>query len=149
MEKEDFWQAKEACDTRAMADFLVEKKENLLAEDVPINAEIIMEMLRMRGMHVEHAENGRIAVEMFAESDSGYYDVILMDMRMPEMGGLEATGAIRALDHPDAKTVPIIALSANAFDEDVEKSLQAGLNAHLSKPVEPDVLYDALETFIR
>ena len=121
----------------------------LLAEDVPINAEIIMEMLRMRGMNVEHAENGRIAVEMFAESDSGYYDVILMDMRMPEMGGLEATGAIRALDHPDAKTVPIIALSANAFDEDVEKSLQAGLNAHLSKPVEPDVLYDALETFIR
>ena len=72
-----------------------------------------------------------------------------MDMRMPEMDGLEATMAIRALDREDAKDVPIIALTANAFDEDVQKSLQAGLNAHLSKPVEPDILFETLEGLIR
>ena len=79
----------------------------------------------------------------------GYYDAILMDMRMPEMDGLEATRAIRALDRPDAGTIPIIALTANAFDEDVQRSMQAGLNAHLSKPVEPDVLFKTLENLIR
>ena len=71
-----------------------------------------------------------------------------MDMRMPEMTGLEATVAIRAMDRADAKTIPIIALTANAFDEDVQRSLQAGLNAHLSKPVNPDVLFETLETMI-
>ena len=71
-----------------------------------------------------------------------------MDMRMPEMDGLEATRRIRALDRPDAKTIPIIALTANAFDEDVQRSLQAGLNAHLSKPVEPDDLFETLESLI-
>ena len=79
----------------------------------------------------------------------GYYDAILMDMRMPEMDGLEATRAIRALDRPDAGTIPIIALTANAFDEDVQRSMQAGLNAHLSKPVEPDVLFKTLENLLR
>ena len=68
-----------------------------------------------------------------------------MDMRMPEMDGLEATAAIRKLDRPDAKKIPIIALTANAFDEDVQRSLQAGLNAHLSKPVKPDILFETLE----
>ena len=72
-----------------------------------------------------------------------------MDMRMPEMDGLEATTRIRAMDRPDAKTIPIIALTANAFDEDVQRSLQAGLNAHLTKPVEPDNLYAALESLIK
>ncbi|MBQ9497173.1 MAG: response regulator, partial [Selenomonadaceae bacterium] len=77
------------------------------------------------------------------------YAAILMDMRMPEMDGLEATQRIRALPRPDAKTIPIIALTANAFDEDVQRSLQAGLNAHLSKPVEPDVLFETLENMIK
>jgi CheY-like chemotaxis protein len=72
-----------------------------------------------------------------------------MDMRMPEMDGLEATKAIRALPREDAETIPIIALTANVFDEDVQRSMQAGLNAHLSKPVQPDVLYETLETMIR
>ena len=71
-----------------------------------------------------------------------------MDRRMPEMDGLEATKTIRAMDRPDAKTIPIIALTANAFDEDVQRSMQAGLNAHLSKPVQPDVLYETLENLI-
>ena len=121
----------------------------LLAEDVMINAEIMMMVLSMRGMKVDHAENGKIAVEMFAEHESGYYDAILMDMRMPEMDGLEATKTIRDLPRADAGTIPIIALTANAFDEDVQRSMQAGLNAHLSKPVEPGQLFETLESLIR
>ncbi len=121
----------------------------LLAEDVPINAEIMMMVLQAREMEADLAENGRIAVEMFSSHEPGWYDAILMDMRMPEMDGLEATRVIRAMDRPDAGTIPIIALTANAFDEDVQRSLQAGLNAHLSKPVEPDNLYETLESLIR
>ena len=121
----------------------------LLAEDMPVNAEIMMMVLAMREMEVEHAENGRIAVEMFRSREEGYYDAVLMDMRMPEMDGLEATKAIRALDRQDAKTIPIIALTANAFDEDVQRSMQAGLDAHLSKPVEPSLLFETLESLIR
>jgi CheY-like chemotaxis protein len=85
---------------------------------------------------------------MFAKSDENYYDAILMDIRMPEMDGLEATRAIRALDRSDARTVPIVAMTANAFDEDVQRSLQVGMNAHLSKPVEPEHLYQTLEELI-
>ena len=121
----------------------------LLAEDMPINAEIMMELLGMRDMRVDHAENGQIVLEMFANSAENYYDAVLMDVRMPVMTGLEATVAIRALDRPDAKTVPIIAMTANAFDEDVQRSLQAGMNAHLSKPVEPEHLYETLEILIK
>ena len=121
----------------------------LLAEDMPVNAEIMMMLLSMREMDVDLAQNGREAVEKFAASQSGSYDAILMDMRMPEMDGLEATRIIRSMDHPDAKNIPIIALTANAFDEDVQRSMQAGLNAHLSKPVEPDALFDTLESLIR
>ena len=121
----------------------------LLAEDVMVNAEIMMMVLSMREMEVEHAENGRIAVDMFSGHEEGYYDAILMDMRMPEMDGLEATVRIRALDREDAKTIPIIALTANAFDEDVQRSMQAGLNAHLSKPVESELLFETLENLIK
>ena len=121
----------------------------LLAEDVEVNAMIIIELMKMKEVEVEHAENGKVAVEMFAAHEPGYYSAVLMDMRMPEMDGLEATAAIRAMDRPDAKEIPIIALTANAFDEDVQKSLQAGLSAHLSKPVEPDNLFDTLETLIK
>ncbi|MBE5996836.1 MAG: response regulator [Lachnospiraceae bacterium] len=124
-------------------------KRILLAEDVMINAEIIVMILNMREMQVEHAENGRIAVEMFESHPAGYYDAILMDMRMPEMDGLTAAQKIRAMDREDSKEIPIIALTANAFDEDVQRSLQAGLNAHLSKPVEPENLYYTLESLIR
>lgn len=121
----------------------------LLAEDVKVNAEIMIMVLGMREMEADLAENGRIAVEKFAEHEIGYYDAVLMDMRMPEMDGLEATKAIRAMDRSDAKEIPIIALTANAFDEDVQRSLQAGLNAHLSKPVQPEALYETLENLIR
>ena len=120
----------------------------LLAEDVPVNAEIMDMVLSMREMIVDVAENGRIAVDLFESHPEGYYDAILMDMRMPEMDGLEATKVIRASSHADAESIPIIALTANAFDEDVQRSMQAGLNAHLSKPVEPDALFDTLESLI-
>ena len=120
----------------------------LMAEDVAVNAEILEMILLMREMLVDHAVNGREAVELFSEHPEGYYDAILMDMRMPEMDGLTATAVIREMDRPDAAVIPIIALTANAFDEDVQRSLQAGLNAHLSKPVQPDVLFETLESLI-
>ena len=123
-------------------------KRILLAEDMPINAEIMMEVLTMRNMTVNHAENGAIAVEMFSQSPENTYDAILMDVRMPVLDGLGATEAIRAMNRPDAQSIPIIALTANAFDEDVQRSLQAGMNAHLSKPVEPERLYETLERLI-
>lgn len=121
----------------------------LLAEDMPVNAEIMVMVLGMREIEAEIAENGRIALDMYSSHPAGYYDAILMDMRMPEMDGLEATRRIRATEKEDAKTIPIIALTANAFDEDVQRSLQAGLNAHLSKPVEPDALFETLESLIK
>ena len=120
----------------------------LLAEDILINAEIMKELLTVKDAIVDHAVNGQIALDMFAKSDENFYDAILMDIRMPEMDGLEATRAIRALDRSDSRKVPIVAMTANAFDEDVQRSLQVGMNAHLSKPVEPEHLYQTLEELI-
>jgi CheY-like chemotaxis protein len=113
-----------------------------------INAEIMIDVLEMEGVEADHARNGNMAVEMFAKSGIGSYAAILMDVRMPEMDGLEATATIRALDREDAKRIPIIALTANAFDEDVQRSLQAGMNAHLTKPIEPNILYQVLGELI-
>ncbi|WP_366509121.1 response regulator [Ruminococcus sp.] len=121
----------------------------LLAEDVQINAEIMTMVLAMREITCDHVHNGREAIDKFIASNAGYYDAILMDIRMPEMDGLEATTIIRDLDRSDAKTIPIIALTANAFDEDVQLSLQAGMNAHLSKPIDNDALFSALEALIK
>ncbi|MBR4903508.1 MAG: response regulator [Selenomonadaceae bacterium] len=126
----------------------LEGRTILVAEDMPVNAEIMMMILEMRGMISDHAENGKIAVEKFAASPPGFYDAVLMDIRMPVMDGLEATAAIRELNHPDAKTVPIIAMTANAFDEDVQRSLKAGMNAHLTKPADPEQLYKTLQELI-
>ena len=124
-------------------------KRILLAEDVTINAEIMKMLLATRETEVELAENGQVAVDMFTSNEAGYYDAILMDMRMPVMDGLEATRVIRNSGKADAKSIPIIALTANAFDEDVQRSMQAGLNAHLSKPVEPETLFNTLESLIK
>ena len=126
----------------------LEGRRVLLAEDVVINAEIITMILNMREMEVDLAENGQAAVDLYAAHEPGYYAAILMDMRMPVMDGLEAARVIRSMDKEDAKTIPMIALTANAFDEDVQRSMQAGLNAHLSKPVEPEALYETLEKLI-
>ena len=109
-----------------------------------MNAEVLADLLSLEDMTSEWAENGQRAVEMLAESAPGHFDAILMDMRMPVMDGLTATREIRKLDHPDAKAIPIIALSANAFEEDVKQCLAAGMNAHLSKPVDIDLLKETL-----
>ena len=121
----------------------------LVVEDMEINAEILMSLLEMEEIRSERAENGQVAVDMFSEHPVGYYDAILMDVRMPVMDGLEATRTIRSLNRPDAKSIPIIAMTANAFNEDVQQSLQAGMNAHLSKPVEPERLYETLGQALR
>jgi CheY-like chemotaxis protein len=126
----------------------LEGRHILLAEDMEINAEIMTEVLSMRKIETDLAVNGKEAVHLYESKPEGYYDAILMDMRMPEMDGLEATRTIRASGRQDSETIPIIALTANAFDEDVQQSLQAGLDAHLSKPVEPDVLFETLEKLI-
>ena len=126
----------------------LEGRRILLAEDMEVNADIMMDILSLRDAEADHAENGKLALDMFAESAPGTYSAILMDVRMPVMDGLEAAAAIRALDRPDAKRIPIIALTANAFDEDVQRSLQAGMNAHLSKPVDSEHLYQTLEELI-
>ena len=120
----------------------------LIAEDVEQNAEILIDLLEIEDMEAEHAENGAIAVRMFSDHPAGYYDAILMDMRMPVMDGLTAARAIRALPRDDAAQIPIIAMTANVFDEDVESTLKAGMNAHLGKPVEPELLYETLARLI-
>ena len=117
----------------------------LIAEDVDANAEILADILELEEIISERAENGQLAVGMFNASEEGYYDAILMDVRMPVMDGLSATKTIRSLDREDAKQIPIIAMTANVFDEDVELSLNAGMNAHLSKPVEPEKIFSELK----
>ncbi|MEG2116129.1 MAG: response regulator [Clostridia bacterium] len=128
--------------------FNFEGKRVLLAEDHPLNVEIATKLLTRKGFVVEHAENGLRALEMFTKSEVGYYDAILMDIRMPQMDGLQSTYSIRNWSKADAKTIPIIAMTANAFEDDIEKSRRAGMNAHLAKPIEPRVLYETLYKFI-
>ena len=123
-------------------------KRVLVAEDNAINAEIAKKLLEGRHFTVEVAPNGLKAMEMFVKNPVHYYDVILMDVRMPVMDGLQATSNIRRWDKEDARTIPIVAMTANAFDEDVEKSRAAGMNAHLSKPIEPELLYRTLYRII-
>jgi CheY-like chemotaxis protein len=120
----------------------------LVVEDNQINAEIAKNLLESRHCTVELAPNGLKAMELYIQNPAGYYDAVLMDIRMPLMDGLQATINIRHWSKEDAKTIPIIAMTANAFDEDVEKSRAAGMNAHLSKPIEPNNLYAVLERLI-
>ena len=124
-----------------------EGKRVLLAEDIMVNAEIMVTILEMKGIKTDVAENGRIAVELFTSHEPGYYSAIFMDMMMPELNGLEATKKIRNSGRDDAAAIPIIALTANAFDDDIQKSLEAGLNDHLSKPIDMDMLNRILDKY--
>ena len=121
----------------------------LVAEDNELNMEILTCMLEDQGCVVRGVANGRACVDAFAASGEGEYGLILMDVMMPVMDGLEAARAIRALDRPDAATVPIVAASANAFDEDIKRSLSAGMNAHISKPIEMPTLVRTLAEVLR
>ena len=127
---------------------VLKNKRVLLCEDNQVNALIVRRLLDKWGVTLEVAENGRIGLDMFASSAPGYYHAILMDIRMPEMNGLDATRAIRALERPDAAAVPIIAMTANAYDTDVTNCLEAGMNAHMSKPVQPARLCELLAQYV-
>jgi CheY-like chemotaxis protein len=119
----------------------------LLVEDNELNMEIAEEILEDEGLIITEAENGQIAVDKFAASEPGDFDVILMDVMMPVMNGYEATKAIRHLNRPDAETIPIIAMTANAYKEDVEHAMEAGMNAHIAKPVKVELLLSVLEHY--
>ncbi|MBR6217760.1 MAG: response regulator, partial [Eubacterium sp.] len=108
----------------------------LIAEDFDVNWEVISALLGMYGINTERAENGRICVEKIKSAAEGSYDLIFMDIQMPEMNGLDATKNIRALDDPWASSIPIIAMTADAFSENVTECLNAGMNGHISKPVD-------------
>jgi signal transduction histidine kinase/ActR/RegA family two-component response regulator len=119
----------------------------LLVEDNELNMEIAKEVLESEGIIVTCAENGQAALDIYEASECGAFDAILMDLMMPVMDGLTATKKIRELDKPDSKIIPIIAMTANAFEEDMQKTKEAGMNAHLSKPIQIDVLYSTLAKF--
>ncbi|WP_195984190.1 response regulator [Clostridium sp. D33t1_170424_F3] len=132
----------------AAIDYNFTGKRVLLVEDNQINTEVAMALLQSKGFEVETAGNGLRALEVFSKSSEGYYNAILMDIRMPLMDGLTAAMNIRHLSNTDAGAIPIIAMTANAFDDDIEKSKAAGMNAHLAKPIEPDRLFQTLYDFI-
>lgn len=124
-----------------------EGRRLLLVEDNELNMDIAVELLKMAGAEIDCAVNGREAVEQFAASPIGYYDAILMDVQMPVMDGYTATRSIRAGRHPDAETIPIIAMTANTFIEDIDAAYAAGMNGHIAKPVDIKTLYQTIEEF--
>jgi signal transduction histidine kinase/transcriptional regulator with XRE-family HTH domain/ActR/RegA family two-component response regulator len=121
----------------------------LMAEDHPMNIMVAKRLLESRGMIVTVAENGKLAVDIFRKSREGFFDAILMDIRMPVMDGLDAARAIRSMKRSDSRTIPIIAMTANAMDEDRKNTKDAGMNAHLAKPFQPMQMYQILEELIR
>ena len=138
-----------AKETAADPDTDLAGRRVLIVEDLPDNAEIVADLLELEDMETERAENGKIALDMFSASPPGYYDAILMDLRMPVMDGLTAAREIRKLPRPDAGTVPIIALTANTLQSDLQSTAEAGMNAHLAKPTDADTLYAVLRRYIR
>lgn len=123
-------------------------KKILLVEDNPLNQEISRRILQKKGMVVTIAENGKVALETFSQSELNAFDLILMDVMMPVMGGIESATKIRALEREDAKNIPIIALTANAFMEDIQKCVDAGMNTHLSKPINPVLLINTIREYL-
>ena len=117
----------------------------LAAEDNEINAEILTEILEMEGASCEIVENGQQALERFAQAKKGEFDAILMDVQMPEMNGYEATRAIRTLQREDARQIPIIAMTANAFADGEKEALDAGMNIHVAKPIDIELLKKAIK----
>ena len=124
-------------------------KKVLLAEDNALNTEIAIELLNSVNLNVDHAENGQIAVDKFLTAPIGTYDIILMDIQMPVMNGYQATKTIRSSSHPNAKSIPIFAMTADAFTENVAEALSAGMNGHIAKPIDTHILYRTLCNCLR
>jgi len=123
-------------------------KRVLVAEDNELNWEIASELLHDLGLELEWAENGEVCAEMFRNSDVGYYDAILMDIRMPIMNGYEAADAIRAMERPDAG-LPIIAMTADAYSDDIQRCLSHGMNAHIAKPIDIGEVARVLKKYMK
>ena len=136
-------------DLRRQAQEGLQGKKILLCEDQALNIEIAVRLLERVGCTVTVAHNGKEGLDTFRASAPGAYAAILMDVRMPVMDGLDAARAIRGLARPDAKRIPIVAMTANAFIEDMAKSSAAGMDAHLSKPIDPQVLYSTLARLLQ
>ena len=130
----------------APADF--SGKRVLLAEDNDLNAEIAVDLLGEMGLEVEWAQDGDICVSMMERAEGGYYDLILMDIQMPNMNGYQAAEAIRKMDDPSKANIPIVAMTANAFEEDKKNAYAAGMNAHLAKPVDIQKMMETLAGFL-
>ena len=126
----------------------LEGKYFLIAEDNEINSEILLELLHLDGADGEVAENGELAVEYFVNAPIGKYDAVLMDVQMPVMNGYDATRKIRALEREDASTIPIIAMTANAFAEDVKEARDAGMDDHIAKPIDMEVIRRTLGKYL-
>ncbi len=123
-------------------------KKVLLVEDNELNMEIASELLKFVNLQVEHAENGKVAVDIFRNSKEKEYALIFMDIQMPLMNGYDAARCIRSSEHPAAGTIPIIAMTANAFNDDVQAAFDAGMNGHLAKPIDVEVLYKTIARYI-
>jgi len=119
----------------------------LIVEDNELNLDIVQEVLKERGLIVTGAANGQIAVDLFSGSPPGTFDVILMDMHMPVLDGVEATKQIRAMERSDARTIPILALTANDFEEDIRRTREAGMNDHLTKPFDMEKIFGTLAEY--
>ncbi len=120
----------------------------LLAEDNALNQEIAVAILNDAGFTIEVAENGQIAVDMVEQSQPGYYQLVLMDVQMPVMNGYEAVKRIRSLDNKELASLPILAMTANAFEEDKKEALRCGMNGHIAKPIEINILLENLEKLL-
>ena len=121
----------------------------LLVEDNELNQEIAVAILEDEGYIVEVANNGQIAVDMISKSSPGYYKIVLMDIQMPVMNGYEATKAIRKLENKELASIPIIAMTANAFEEDKQEALRSGMNGHIPKPIDIDNLFSTLDRILK
>lgn len=130
-------------------DQILADKRVLLVDDHPLNVEIAKKLLIKKKVSVYCAENGKVAVDKFSSSSVGFFGAILMDIRMPVMDGMQAARQIRSMERADAEKIPIIAMTANAYDEDVKMSREAGMNVHLAKPIEPKKLYHILAEMLR
>jgi len=124
-------------------------KHILLCEDNRLNREIAVELLKKKGAVIDTAVNGKEGLQKYLGSEENYYDAVLMDVRMPVMNGLEATKAMRQAERSDAKTMPILAMTANAFEDDIKECLGAGMNAHIAKPIEPEIMFRAIAQAIK